>query len=93
LLRAYANRILAMKGAGDLLLLGNGVAQGPDTAFPWEFGSHGGFSAGCVEAFLAHPAAAQIPEIVVPEDLHAVFAERYALAGEGRDQSHAAGER
>ena len=87
----YCKDLLALRSAGDVILIGAGAGQ--TVAYPWEFGSHGGLAADELETFVVHPAAlgeAPFAHVVRPRDLHAFFRARSLHAGRGGVERRAA---
>jgi len=87
----YCKDLLALRSAGDVILIGAGAGQ--TVAYPWEFGSHGGLAADELETFVVHPAAlgeAPFAHVVRPRDLHAFFRARSLHAGRGNVERRAA---
>jgi len=87
----YCKDLLALRSAGDVILIGAGAGQ--TVAYPWEFGSHGGLAADELETFVVHPAAlgeAPFAHVVRPRDLHAFFRARSLHAGRGSVERRAA---
>jgi hypothetical protein len=77
----YCKDLLALRSAGDLVLIGAGGGQ--TVAYPWEFGSHGGLAAEEVETFVVHPASLgdnAFAHVVRPRELHSFFRARGAAA-------------
>jgi type I phosphodiesterase/nucleotide pyrophosphatase len=73
----YCKDLLALRSAGDLVLIGAGAGQ--TVAYPWEFGSHGGLAWDELETFVVHPAhlgEAPFAHVVRPRELHAFFSAR-----------------
>src|SRR5207302_1630643 len=73
----YCKDLLALRSAGDVVLIGAGGGQ--TVAYPWEFGSHGGLAAEEVETFVVHPAALgenAFAHVVRPRELHSFFRAR-----------------
>jgi Type I phosphodiesterase / nucleotide pyrophosphatase len=73
----YCKDLLAVRSAGDVVLIGAGAGQ--TVAYPWEFGSHGGLAAEELDTFVVHPAElgqAPFAHVVRPRDLHAFFRAR-----------------
>ena len=73
----YCKDLLALKSAGDVVLIGAG--GGHTVAYPWEFGSHGGLAAEEVETFVVHPASLgenAFAHVVRPRELHSFFRAR-----------------
>src|SRR5207253_10042452 len=67
----YCKDLLALRSAGDVVLIGAGAGQ--TVAYPWEFGSHGGLAADELDTFVVHPAAlgdAPFAHVVRSRDLH-----------------------
>jgi hypothetical protein len=82
----YARDLLAMRSAGDVVLLGTAAPCGETVAFPFEFGSHGGLAPGQLDTFMIHPqelGEGAFASVVRPQDLHRFFLERSGrLSGE-----------
>ena len=82
----YARDLLAMRSAGDVVLLGTAAPCGETVAFPFEFGSHGGLAPGELDTFMIHPqelGEGAFASVVRPQDLHRFFLERSGrLSGE-----------
>ncbi|HEY4769952.1 MAG TPA: alkaline phosphatase family protein [Myxococcales bacterium] len=82
----YARDLLAMRSAGDVVLLGTAAPCGATVAFPFEFGSHGGLAPGQLDTFMIHPqelGEGAFASVVRPQDLHRFFLERSGrLSGE-----------
>jgi hypothetical protein len=77
----YCKDLLALRSAGDVVLIGAGGGQ--TVAYPWEFGSHGGLAAEEVETFVVHPASLgddAFAHVVRPRELHSFFRARAAAA-------------
>ena len=75
----YARDLLAMRSAGDVVLLGTAAPCGATVAFPFEFGSHGGLAPGQLDTFMIHPqelGEGAFASVVRPPDLHRFFLER-----------------
>jgi len=75
----YARDLLAMRNAGDVVLLGTAAPCGETVAFPFEFGSHGGLAPGQLDTFMIHPqelGEGAFASVVRPQDLHRFFLER-----------------
>ena len=75
----YARDLLAMRSAGDVVLLGTAAPCGATVAFPFEFGSHGGLAPGQLDTFMIHPqelGEGAFASVVRPQDLHRFFLER-----------------
>jgi len=75
----YARDLLAMRSAGDVVLLGTSAPCGATVAFPFEFGSHGGLAPGQLDTFMIHPqelGEGAFASVVRPQDLHRFFLER-----------------
>jgi hypothetical protein len=75
----YARDLLAMRSAGDVVLLGTAAPCGGTVAFPFEFGSHGGLAPGQLDTFMIHPqelGEGAFASVVRPQDLHRFFLER-----------------
>jgi hypothetical protein len=73
----YCKDLLALRSAGDVVLIGAGAGQ--TVAYPWEFGSHGGLACDELETFVVHPAElgrAPFAHVVRPRDLYAFFRAR-----------------
>jgi hypothetical protein len=74
----YCKDLLALRSAGDLVLIGTG-ADGQTVAYPWEFGSHGGLAPDELDTFVIHPAQLgddPFAHVMRPRDLHAFFRRR-----------------
>lgn len=79
----YAGDLLALRSAGDVVLLGAGAPCGATVAYPFEFGSHGGLSPQALDTFVVHPeelGAEAFAGVVRPQDLHRFFQERSGRA-------------
>src|ERR1700724_1862467 len=75
----YARDLLAMRSAGDVVLLGTAAPCGGTVAFPFGFGSRGGLAPGQLDAFMIHPqelGEGAFASVVRPQDLHRFFLER-----------------
>jgi len=75
----YARDLLAMRSAGDVVLLGTAAPCGATVAYPFEFGSHGGLAPGQLDTFMIHPqelGEGAFASVVRPQDLHRFFLER-----------------
>jgi hypothetical protein len=78
----YCKDILALRSAGDVVLIGAGAGQ--TVSYPWEFGSHGGIAAEEVETFVVHPTELgenAFAHVIRPRELHAFFRSRLQRAG------------
>ena len=78
----YCKDIMALRSAGDIVLVGAGAGQ--TVSYPWEFGSHGGIAAEEVETFVVHPVELgenSFAHVIRPRDLHAFFRSRAQPAG------------
>jgi hypothetical protein len=78
----YCKDILALRSAGDVVLIGAGAGQ--TVSYPWEFGSHGGIAADEVETFVVHPSELgenAFAHVIRAKDLHSFFRSRARPAG------------
>ena len=90
----YCKDLLALRSAGDVILIGAGGGQ--TVAYPWEFGSHGGLAADELETFLVHPAELgedPFAHVVRPRELHAFFRGRMQSVSHWRGEERRAAAR
>jgi hypothetical protein len=71
--------MVRIPSAGDLIVYGNGLPDGSNVAFAWEFGSHAGVGRDEVETFVIHPAQIDFDfgRVHHGSDLHEFFVARY----------------
>jgi hypothetical protein len=75
----FLTKMVRIPSAGDLIVYGNGLPDGSNVAFAWEFGSHAGVGRDEVETFVIHPAhvAFDFSHVHHGADLHDFFVVRY----------------
>jgi hypothetical protein len=75
----YLADLLALREAGDVVVLGWRGPGRQTIAYAWEFGSHGGIDPEELESFVLHPREVVFPfaEVVRPAELGAFFEARH----------------